>query len=286
MILVTGATGNVGRYVVELLVDGGYEAAAVTRNAKAARLPDSAVVVEGDPSRPETLASVLAQTQAIFLNPITTSAPYQPAGQGVTELLRLAAEAGVERVVLLSGAAVAYGEGDPLSSYFQSYESAVTASGLASTFVQPGEFASNTLAWVPQLRSGDIVFDAYGEARTAPIHERDIAAVAVKALVDRKYQERAYVLDGTQVMTKREKLEVIADAVGRTLEFREAPVDLARQAMVEHGVPEAIAETVLSYQAASITQGAPVSDSVARVLDRPALTFSDWAVEHAVAFGR
>src|SRR2546429_7308448 len=102
MILVTGATGNVGREVVNLLLDGGEKVVAVTRNPAKAALPDGAHVVGGDPSRPQTLMPALRGVEAVFISP-------RALGDATAELLKLAAEQGAQRVVLLSALTVQYG---------------------------------------------------------------------------------------------------------------------------------------------------------------------------------
>jgi uncharacterized protein YbjT (DUF2867 family) len=287
MILITGATGNVGRELVLLLAEGGHDVRAVTRNASAARLPDGVEIVQADPSQAASLSTALEGVDALFLNPITTSAPYQPAGEPARTLLELAAGSGVRRVVLLSGAAAANanGGGDPLAVYFRSYEKLVTESRLPWTFLQPGEFAANALAWVPQIRGGDTVRDAYGEASTAPIHERDIAAVAMRALLGDERVEARIVIDGAEALTKRQKVDLIGQALGRKLLFEEVPPVIARQAMIRHGFSEAVADTVLAYQAASIEHPGPASDGIERLLGRPPLSFAQWATDRSAIFG-
>ncbi|MBS1677632.1 MAG: NAD(P)H-binding protein [Actinobacteria bacterium] len=283
--MITGATGTVGRQIVEILAAGGESVGAVSRDPSRATWPEGTTPVKADPSSPSSLAAVLRQTKVLFLNPATTSGLYAPAGDVAREFLALAAESGVERVVLLSGAAVDYGAGDPLAEYFVSYEDAVAASGLAWTYVRPGEFAANALAWVPQVRAGDVVRDAYPEAATSAIHERDIAAVAALALRDSSHAGTVHILDGTEALTKRQKLALIGEAIGRELSLQEVPAEAARQAMMGHGISEPIAATVLEYQEKAVTTPGPSSDSVERILGRPALDFATWTRDNARAFG-
>ncbi len=126
MILVTGATGNVGRFVVKMLLDAGQKVAAVTRNPAAAWLPAAAQVVRGNPSQPNTLKSALSGIEAVFLAP-------RALGDTPAQLLALAAEQGVQRAVLLSGVTVEHGGGHRrFADQFKAVEDAVKASGLQS----------------------------------------------------------------------------------------------------------------------------------------------------------
>jgi uncharacterized protein YbjT (DUF2867 family) len=279
MILVTGATGTVGREVVMALVERGEAVAGVSRNPAAA-LPAGARVVHGDPSRPETLRSALGGVHAIFLNPAAV-------GDGVGELLSLAARLGVERVVLLSGAAVEFRDAwGPIASNFLRMEAAVQASGLEWTCLRPGEFAANTLAWAPQIRATGVVRGPYAEAATPPIHERDIAAAAVLALLGGGHAGRSYTLTGPETLTQRQKLACIAQATGDALLYEEIAPDEALRAMVAQGVPEAIAATVVAYQADCARVPVQPSPTTAALLGRPGLSFAAWAVERQAAFRR
>ncbi len=213
MILITGATGNVGREVVNLLRASGEKVVAVTRHPATAALPDSAVVVEGDPTRPQTLAKALRGVEAVFISPRALGDA--TAGAATVELLKLAAEQGVQRVVVLSAVTVEYGVGyQHFADAFKAVEDAARASGLQWTILRCSDFASNALAWAPQIRAAGVVRGVYGDAATLTIHERDIAAVSALALVDAAHTARTYVLTGPQSLTQREKARLIGEAIG------------------------------------------------------------------------
>jgi uncharacterized protein YbjT (DUF2867 family) len=278
MILVTGATGNVGREVVKLLLDGGQKVAAVTRNPAAATLPAAAKTVGGDPSKPNTLKSAFGGIESVFLSP-------RALGDAAAELLALAAEQGVQRAVLLSAVTVEHGGGHRrFADQFKAVEDAVKASGLQWTLLRCADFASNARVWAPQIRSNGIVRGAYGDAATSTIHERDIAAVGVRALVDSGHDEHTYVLTGPQSLTQRDKVRLIGEAIGKELLWEEISPEQVRQAMIARGVPEDVPDRMLGYLADCVQQPGPSSDSVEQILGRPALTFAEWAVEHAADF--
>jgi uncharacterized protein YbjT (DUF2867 family) len=283
MILVTGATGNVGREAVKVLLDDGEEVVAVTRNPAAAALPGSAHVVDGDPSRPQTLTSALRGVEAVLISPRALGDT--TAGAATAELLDLAAEQGVERAVALSAVTVQYPAGyRRFADAFKAVEEAVKASRLPWTLLRSADYAANTLAWAPQIRLASVVRGAYGDAATSTIHERDVAAVAARALVNPAHAGHSYVLTGPQSLTQRDKVRLIGEAIGKKLSFEELPPEQIRQAMLAQGLPEDVPDRLLGSLADYAKEPGPSSDTVDQVLGRPALTFAEWAAEHAAAF--
>ena len=278
MILITGATGNVGREVVKLLLEDGEKVAAVTRNPAAAALPDGTQVEEGNPSRPQTLASALRGVEAILLSP-------RAVGDAAAELLSLAARQGVRRVVVLSAVTVAYGGGyRRFAEAFESVEEAAKASGLQWTFLRCAQFATNALVWAPQIRATGVVRGAYGDAAVSPIHPRDIAAVGARALLEPQHAGHAYALTGPQSLSQRDQVRLIGEAIGVALSWQEIPAGQVRQAMIAQGVPEEIPDRMLGYLAECLRQPGPSTAVVQQILGRPALGFAEWAAENAAAF--
>jgi uncharacterized protein YbjT (DUF2867 family) len=278
MILVTGATGLVGREVVQLLLDTGARIGAVTRDPASARLPAGVDVIGGDPSRPHTLASRLDGVTAVLISP-------RAVGGATAELLSLAAGRGAGRAVVLSATTVQYPAGQPrFAAEFKAAEDAARASGLAVTALRCADFDANALAWVPQIRQGDVVYGAYARAATSPVHHRDIAAVAIKALTEAGHQGRSYVLTGPQSLTQPDKVRLIGEAAGLDLSFTEVEPDQVQQAMLAQGLPEEIPHRLLGSLADYARQPGPTTDTVAQLLGRPALSFAKWAAENAAAF--
>jgi uncharacterized protein YbjT (DUF2867 family) len=278
MILVTGATGKVGREAVRLLLEAGQEVEAVTRDPASAALPAGARVVGGNPAQPRTLAPALAGVEAIFLNPLAV-------GDGPAELLSLAADAGVQRVVVLSATTVEYPVGyRRFADAFRAIEDAARASGLQWTFLRCADFDANAMIWAPQVRSGDSVYGVYGDAATSPIHEWDIAAVGARALVDEACAGRSYLLTGPQSLTQRDKVRLIGEAVGRELTWVEITPDQLRETLLAQGVPPDVPERLIGSLSDYAKHPGPSSSAVEEVLGRPARTFAEWAAGHAGAF--
>src|SRR5258708_9373281 len=278
MILVTGATGNVGREVVNLLLSGGEKVVAVTRNPAKAALPDGAPGVGGDPSRPQTLMPALRGVDTVCTS-------RRALGDAPAELLKLSAEQGAQRVVLLSAVTVQDGGGEKrFADAFKAVEDAAKASGLPWTILRCAEFASNNLMWAPQLRSTGIVRGAYGDGANSTIHERDIAAVSALALVDAAHAGHTYVLTGPQSLSQRDKVRIIGEAIGREVLWEEISPQQVREAMLAQGFPMEIPDRLLGYLASRVGQPGPSSTDVAQVLGRPPLTLAQWAPDHAHAF--
>ncbi|MDP4511527.1 NmrA family NAD(P)-binding protein [Nonomuraea turcica] len=282
MILVTGATGIIGRPLTGLLADAGVKVRAVTRNPQAAGLPDGVEVVEGDSARPETLASALQGVTGLFLHP-------RAVGLAAQELLALAKERGVQRVAVLSATNVD-DDLDKQPSRFngdrnKEVETAAVASGLDWVSLRSSAFAVNTLlAWGGQIRAGDVVRGPYATFSEAPIHERDLAAVAVRALLSDDLPGRKLNLTGPQSLTHTELITTVGEVLGRPLRFEEIPPEVVRQVMVGQGLAERFVEALLARYALGAGKPALVTGEVEKILGRPALTWSEWVADHADAF--
>jgi uncharacterized protein YbjT (DUF2867 family) len=261
---------------VGLLLADGHKVVAVTRDPSHSGLPSEAQVVAGDPSRPETLA--LNGVEAILLAP-------RAVGSATAEVLSLAAGHGVRRVVVLSAVTVEYPVGLPrFREHFKSVEADAKASGLEWTFLRSTDYAANTMAWAPQVRSGNVVRGAYGNATTSTVHERDVAAVAVRALVEPGHAGHSYVLTGSESLSQYDKVRLLGEAIGKELTFVEMQPEQVHKAMLAQGLPADVPERLLGSLADYAVQSGPTSDDVEKVLGRPALTFAQWATERAAAF--
>lgn len=282
MILLTGATGTIGRLLSTLLADAGAEVRAVSRNPQPAAFPAGVEVVHGDPSLPESVDPFLDGVTTLFVNP-------RAVGVAAADLLATAEKRGLTKVVGLAAINV---DDDPTrqpSRYRgdlnKEVEDAVTGCGLDWVSLRPTVFAGNTLGlWGGQIRAGDVVRGPYAAATAAPIHESDIAAVAARALLTDELLGRRIPLTGPESLTQLDMVAAIGGAIGRSLRYEEVHAEAARQRMVDRGFPAAFADAYLSMQAAAVRQPATTTDGVEAILGRPARTFDQWAAEHADAF--
>lgn len=279
MILVTGATGTVGREVTSLLVARGEKVRAVSRDPAAAGLPPEVEVVAADLADPASLAPHLAGVDAVFLIwPFTDPAVARSTAPEVARVLA----AQVPRIVYLS----APGAADQPGSFWALVERAVEASGAEWTFLRPVGFAANTLLWADQVRAGDTVRWPYGRAARSLVHERDLAEVAVAALTDDGHAGARHVLSGPAALTQEEQVHTIGRVLGRELRWSEQPRDEARRMLAGVFGDPGFADLALAGWAAFVDAPEQVTDTVERVTGHPARSYAEWVADHAAAFGR
>ncbi|MFC0037544.1 NAD(P)H-binding protein [Actinomadura rayongensis] len=275
MILVTGATGNVGGQVVRALAARNVPVRALTRDPGRAAPVPGVEFTGGDLGRPETLRPALDGVSALFL---------LPGYPGLETLLADARAAGVERVVLLSGGSAASGDRtNAITRYMAESEDAVRASGLPWTFVRPAQFMSNALQWAPQLKEGDVVTVPFADVRVAVVDPFDVAAVAVEALTCDGHAGGIYWPTGPDSTVAAERLAVLGDVLGRDLRLVAQPDDEARAEMLKTTPPEYVDAFFDFYVNGSLDES-PVRPTVRDVTGREPRTFAQWAAEHADAF--
>lgn len=274
-VLVTGATGKVGRHVVNGLRDRGVHVRALVRRPIVAGLPDDVEVVEGDLTKPETVAAAAVGADAGFLLWPSFSA------DGAAEVIDALASY-VPHLVYVSAALLQAGREGPMPGVWADVEQLIERSEATSTFVRAGGFAANTLQWAEQTRSGDVVQMTFPEAARSLVHERDIADVSVHALLEPEHIGRAYEVTGPEVLTQAAQLRSIADAVGRDLRLAEQ----SPQEALAAAEPEARGFLAASqaHWATLVDDPELAKDDVERVTGHPARTFAQWAAEHAHEF--
>lgn len=284
-ILIVGATSSVGRQVVAQLPAAGVEVRALVRNPHSAGLPPRVEVVCGDLTLPRTLdeAGCMDGIDTVFL---VWTAPPATAAPALERILKDA-----RRIVFLSApykTAHPFFQGaqpNPVTALHREIERLIENSGRKWTFLRPGMFAANALRWwAPQIRAGDnSIRWPYAAAPTAPIHESDIAAVAVRCLCEEGHGGAEYVLTGPHSLTQCEQLSIIGEVIGRPLCMEEISPDDARRERLA-GMPACIVNMLLDAWGAAIGQPALVTSTVAEISGTPARTFHDWAIDHAAEF--
>ncbi|MEU4801964.1 NAD(P)H-binding protein [Actinosynnema sp. NPDC023587] len=273
-ILVTGASGNVGRRVVDQLVTAGAAFRALTRDPDKAGLPAGVEVVRGDLTRPAELP--LEGVTALFLLPVLESDD----SAGLAGQL-LAHAPDVRRVAFLSSSAVTVRRPGSYELHL-SVEQVIESSGVEWTHLRPGEFMSNKLMWADSIKQDDVVRYAYPDALGSPIHEADIAEVAVRALLDGGHGGRAYALTGPELLTHRQQAAAIGEGLGRPIGFEAQTYGQARASLIRDvGLPWDIAEYVLGYAAQHNEEPPEVSPEFEQVVGRRGRTLAQWARDHA-----
>jgi uncharacterized protein YbjT (DUF2867 family) len=279
-ILITGATGAIGSRVVERLLERGDRPGVFVRDPERARarFGDRVKIIVGDLADPAALLAALAGVEALFL---VTSGPELAKRD---EAAANAAKAqGVKRLVKLSSMDARQGVGTGV--WHAQGESAIRASGIAFTFVQPAGFMSNALGWASSVRAEGVVRAPTGDGRIAFIHPDDIAAVATEVLTTCAYDGKSAPITGPEALSYAEMTAGIAAATGKALRFPPISEDEERRHMIENGdPPEIIAAHLSIYRAIREGRLASVTDTVEAVIGRAPITFDQWATENAKAF--
>ena len=264
-VLVTGATGNIGRMVVtELHRLGAHDVRALTVDPGRAALPAGVTVFRGHRGRPATVVPAREGVHVMYL------APHLPT---VTEICRLAAAAGVGHIVDLAG---------PRGGIWQPIEDAVEACGVPWTHLEPGEFMANATLWSAQLRAGDVIRDAYPDAVNAPIAQEDVARVAAHALLAPGRPGNAYPLTGPEALSRRQMVTLLGEALGRPLHYLELPRAQALAVFTE--VQGVAANWYLDGLAALTAHPQTTLHPSSHITGQPATTYLDWARTHAHLF--
>jgi uncharacterized protein YbjT (DUF2867 family) len=260
-ILVLGATGNVGRAVVEAALADGHEVHAVSRSGKG--LPAGADGYVGDLDDASTLTDALDGVDALFT---------LPGYAALAETLADAGRHGVERVVLLSSSSAPSGNRDnAVAKYHIESEDAVRASGLGWTILQPNAFASNALRWQPQILAGEAIREPFGDIALSVVDPADIAAVALLGLVTSDHQAQSYRLSGPEALTAAERAKILGDALDRKLTVVVPSDEEARE-----GLEPAYADAFHEFYRGGLIDETTVQPTVQRLLGRPPVAFADW----------
>lgn len=275
-ILVVGASGAVGGAVVAGLLERGERVRATSRTPQKLALPAEVEVFAADLDDPASFTEALRGVERVFL--------YADLADPEALLATFAA-AGVRHVVVLSSSSVTLpGAAEDFNgSRFLRVEEAVARSGLAYTFLRPGGFASNAARWSWGVKGESAVPLPYPDAVQAPIHEQDIADVAVVALTTDALVGAAPVLTGPERLTLREQVALIGDVIGRPVTVVEQ-TETESSAMLSQFVPEVWVRQIIKDWREAVGATPPISDEYTRITGRPSRTFRAWVVDHADLF--
>ncbi|MFD3913667.1 SDR family oxidoreductase [Streptomyces sp. NPDC058603] len=278
MIVVTGATGNIGRPLTRALAEAGRQVTAVSRHAAA--VPDGVRHVVADLAEPAGLKPALAGAKALFL---LLSGDLHATGANPADIIGEAAAGGVRRVVLLSTLGVVTRPSGHTRIAMRALEDTLRESGLEWAILRPGGFASNALWWADSVRTRQIVAAPFGDVGVPIIDPADIAAVAAACLLDDRHTGGVYELTGPEVITPRRQAEAIATALGSPVRFHELTRDEAKAAMTR-SMPAELADDTLDILGSPNPAELRVSPDVQRVLGRAPRPFADWAARNVAAF--
>jgi uncharacterized protein YbjT (DUF2867 family) len=269
MILVTGATGTVGREIVIELCNAGHQVRALSRNPSKISFPLGVEVIAGDLTNPDSVVAALKGIQKVFLMRV-------PGGERFPQIAK---QSGVEHIVFLSSGAIE-SPGNVIGRNHLDTEESIRQSNTQWTFLRPGAFMSNALQWAGSIRAEGIVRAPFGDMGNAPIDPRDIADVAAKILVESGHEGKIYTLTGPEVLTPIEQVGILSHVLGKEIRFENMSEDTARETMKRFAPPE-IVDALL--QLMSEAEDGPTS-TVEEITGRPPRTFQKWAIDNADAF--
>lgn len=266
-ILVTGATGNVGRLVVDHLRAAGAPVRALTRNPTKAALPADVEVVRGYLGEVDTLPPALNGIDRMYLAPLPGT---------VHEVVAMAKDAGVRKIVALSQIdADREAERDESEWHYHTIEKAVESSGLEWTFLRVGQFFTNSLDWADQIRTDGAIKGAYGAATYAPIDQNDIAATAATILLEDGHHGRKYLLTGPESLKRTDMVRIIGEVLGRDIPFVEQSREEAYKEMYDAGWGEG-ADWMLDLDARFEEHPEVALPTFEEINGRPATTFAEF----------
>jgi uncharacterized protein YbjT (DUF2867 family) len=278
MIVVTGATGNVGRVLVEALTSAGEQVSAVSRGTLPIALPEGVRYHQADLSEPESLRPAVDGARALFLM-VSGAGAHLSAG----DILDVAKSGGVERVVLLSSQAAATRPESVSHAPLRVIEEAVQGSSMEWTILRPGGFASNAYAWADSVRTQRTVAAPYGDVGLPVVDPTDIAEVAATVLRESRHAGRSYELTGPALTTSRQRAQIIGDALGQPVRFVEQTREQARTQMLQF-MPEPVVEGTLGILGRPTAAEQRISPHIEQVLGRAPRSFADWVQRHIHAF--
>ncbi|MFJ8625732.1 NAD(P)H-binding protein [Kitasatospora sp. NPDC093550] len=280
MITVTGATGNIGRTLVELLAGAGEQVVAVSRQPQPASGAAGVRWAQGDLGDARSLRPALEGSRALFL---LLGGELNSRGESPDVLLEAAKGAGVDRIVLVSSQVSATRPDAASHARLREFEAAVRTSGREFTVLRPGGFASNAFAWAETVRTKRTVLAPFGDVALPVVDPADIAAVAATVLREDGHAGRTYELTGPAPISPREQAAILAEALGEEVAF----VELSREEAHAHlarFMPEDVVTGTLDVLGVPLPAELAVSPDVAELLGRPAAPFRAWVERNLPAF--
>ncbi|WP_405165348.1 NAD(P)H-binding protein [Nocardia sp. NBC_01499] len=280
MIVVTGATGNIGAHLVRNLAEAGREVIAVSRGSRDVALPEGVRSIVADLADPDSLAPAVAGADALFL---LITGEQLVSGPDPERVLKVAMAGGVRRVVFVSSQGVATRASAEGYARLVAFEEAIQRSGLEWTILRPAGFYANTYAWAESVRVERTVAAPFGAIGLPSIDPADIAAVAAAALSEDGHAGKVYTLTGPALSTPREQAEAIGAALDTSVRFVELTRAQAYTGMSRF-MPEPVVEHTLSILGEPTAAEQEISPDVRRVLGRAPASYLEWAQRNRAVF--
>ncbi len=282
MILVTGASGTVGKAVLKQVARGGAKHKAMYRSPdEAAKAPAGTATVIADFAKKETLAAALRDVESVYL--VCSPIPDLPQLEG--NMIEASVAAGVRHIVLSS----ALGAGDyakSFPSWHRKVEDKLKDTGISFTILRPNSFHQNVLTYfAPSIRAQSVFYSSMGDARVSFLDVRDIAAVAARTLSGGEHRGKTYELNGPGALTYADVAAKISGHSGRAVQNVNIPEEAQRKAMLDQGMPVWQVDALLELQGYYTSgQGGAVDPLLQTLLGRPPITMDGFLAEFAGEF--
>ena len=283
MILITGATGNIGTELVKLLASKGTSLRVVSRDEKkVAHLDPRIERIIGQLHEPSVVQRALQGIDKLFMIPVLLD----PDHESDRLLIDEAKRAGVGHIVMVSSGVVRLGDKNPIGILHRQKEVFIEETGIPWTFLRPGGFMSNVLRfWLDTIKSQGKVFNPMGDGKTAPISPYDIAAVAAVALTTTGHEGKVYDLTGPELVSAHDQVTILSKVLGKPIQCIDVSVEAAAERMKSAGLPEVAIEGLSKlWIRVRKGEGAFQNNEVERLTGKPAQTFETWCHEHRAAF--
>ncbi len=271
MIVVTGATGNVGSAVVDHLVAMGENVKAADHRPASHDRPATVETIMLDFSDATTFGPVVRGADAVFL---LRPPPISRVGPTLNKFIDAARDVGVKHVVFSS---VAGADKNKVVPHHR-VEKHLVASGLAWTILRPGFFSQNiATAYARDITNDDRIYVPAADGRAAFIDTRDIGEIAAKSLVETGHEGKAYELTGPEAISFHELAEILSEVLGRPVSYEPARIASYFRHLLKEGlpVPHAVVQTILH---AGLRRGdaEKVTSATAQLLGRPPITVREY----------
>jgi len=273
MILITGATGNIGNEIVNQLVNKGEQVRIVSRNPKKVSWPVNVDIISGDLTDTETMKLALDGIQKVYLIHVP----------GSDEFLQIAKQSGVRHIVFLSSNVVTSKTETALVRMHLHTEELLRQSGIKWTFLRPEGFMSNAFQWAGSIKSKGTVYAPFGDVAEPLIDPKDIASVAVETLINAGHEGKIYPMTGPEMITPKKQVQILGEVLEQSIHFEELSEDVALENMKKFA-PHDIADAVFQFKRDTRAHPVGTFSTVEELTGRNPRTFRQWASDNANNF--